>query len=299
MGMQHHLSRDMMGKMEIVRGHVLIIGAENSAVRRIAPILRRVDYQVLTVEPSMMVLDLLKSISFNLIIAAFPIAELAVPELARSIRSVGSDTRRAGFLLLADDKHLDAAQEYVDKGVNRVIGVSWGEARLWQAVADLLNVAPRIFLRWPVQLDIESSTTTDSVNCYIENISRSGMLLRGASMFSPGVTFSFVFTIPGHPDPIQGEAEVVRKTAADKSGSEGVGVRFLTFAEEDGQHRLDDYISGQLNISSEIRRSIRSDRMVEERWEHSLMASRRRAPMKLLIRDKSDAPERPPGSKQR
>jgi CheY-like chemotaxis protein len=118
------------------RHHVLVVGAKQAGLERLAPMLRRADFGVHTVDPSAFLHDLVLSTSFELIVVAFPLHELAMTELLEAIRNEGSACHNAGLLLLAEPDRVDEAQALVDVGVNRAVCTDWNEARLWGAISD-------------------------------------------------------------------------------------------------------------------------------------------------------------------
>jgi hypothetical protein len=222
--------------------HVLVVGADDTAVERIAPMLRRAEFEVHTVHASAFVLDLVLGTAFELLIASFPLeGELTIEELIGAVRHEGSNCLNAGVLLVAAPGSVDEAASWIDHGVNRVIGTEWADARVWQAVGDLLNVAPRVALRALVQIELGTGSGQDAELLRTENISISGMLLRGAESLAPGVRFDFTLGVPGEGVPIKGSAEVVRRHPQTEQDEPAVGVRFVSFS-GDGRERLERYL---------------------------------------------------------
>jgi hypothetical protein len=233
----------MMEDMSVHPRHVLVVGADQDALDRVAPMLRRAEFEVHTVAPSPFVLDLVTGTSFELLVVTHPITDLDMDTLVSAVRGQGSGCRNAGFLLLADPQHLESAQSYVDRGVNRAVSSDWAPARLWQAFGDLLHVAPRVFLRCLMQVDVDLENPS---LVQTQNISASGMLARGEEAFLPGTRFGFLFHLPVDNHKIEGIAEIVRVARVDREGFEGFGARFLSFR-HDGHRRLASYIRHQLS----------------------------------------------------
>ena len=113
--------------------HVLVVGAEADALERIAPMLRRAEFNVHTAEPSPVVFDLVLGTSFELVLVGYPLRDLALDDLISALRRDGSWCRKAALVLLSDPDHLDDALALVDLGVNRAVSVNWPEGRLHQA----------------------------------------------------------------------------------------------------------------------------------------------------------------------
>jgi len=226
--------------------HVLLIGAIEGGLARVAPMLQRAEFEVHTVEPSKFVLDLVLGTIFELLVVGYPMPEIDLSELVRTVRGSNSETRNAGVLLLAEPGFLDAAQGMVAIGANRAVSLDWSSSRLWQAVGDLLNVAPRVTVRAFVHADVDAGNGGSRSLLQTVNVSTSGMLLRGTEGFSHGAHFDFVFSLPGDPRPLEGTAQVVRKTDSGREPVEGVGVRFVHLR-EDGKYRLERFLTSRVH----------------------------------------------------
>jgi CheY-like chemotaxis protein len=236
----------MMEVMRSLSRHVLVVGAEEDALNRIAPMLRRAEFSVHTAEPSPVVFDLVLGTSFELVLVAYPLRELILDDLIETLRRDGSWCKNAALVLLAENDHLDDALAQVDLGVNRAISLDWSEGRLHQAISDLLEVAPRISLRVLVHLKIEIQEESRRALYQTVNISSTGMLLRGDDELDPGTRFSFFFGIPDGRRLVEGTGEVVRRTNPMREGLTGLGVRFLRIAGE-GEDQLESFVMRNAN----------------------------------------------------
>ena len=228
------------------RQHVLVVGAKKAGLQRVAPMLRRADFSVHSVEPSPFLLDLVLSTEFELVIVTFPLDTLPLDDLIDTIRDAGSACHEAGLLLLAEPELLDDAQSVVDLGANRAICCEWSEARLWQAIGDLMEVAPRIFMRVLMHADLEIKNGKDRAIFQTVNVSVSGVLLQGSDDLTPGETFDFLFRLPGG-GLVEGSAEVVRQTNPLREGVDGIGTRFTSFRDQ-CQERLSAHIGRQMEL---------------------------------------------------
>jgi CheY-like chemotaxis protein len=232
--------------MADTRQHVLVVGAKKAGLERVAPMLRRAEFSVHSVEPSPFLLDLVLSTAFELVIVTFPMDTLPLDDLIDTIRDEGSACRDAGLLLLAKEDNLDDAQSIVDLGANRAICCEWSEARLWSSIGDLMEVAPRIFMRVLMHLDIEIKNQRSRAIFQTVNVSASGALLQGSDQLAPGETFEFLFRLPGG-GLVEGSAEVVRQTNPLREGVDGIGTRFTNFR-ENCKDRLEAHIDRQIEL---------------------------------------------------
>ena len=230
------------------RQHVLIVGAKDDGLDRVAPMLRRAEFSVHSVDASPFLLDLVLSTAFELVILSYPMDTVPLDDLVDTIRDEGSACHGAGLLLLADPSLIDDAQTHVDLGANRAICTDWSEARLLQAIGDLLEIAPRVFMRVLMHAEVEIQNTADRAIFQTVNVSVSGALLQGSDQLDPGQAFDFLFRLPGG-GLVEGAAEVVRQTNPMREGVDGMGARFLSFGDE-CEERLLTHIQRQVELGN-------------------------------------------------
>jgi CheY-like chemotaxis protein len=230
------------------RQHVLIVGAKDDGLDRVAPMLRRAEFSVHSVDASPFLLDLVLSTAFELVILSYPMDTVPLDDLVDTIRDEGSACHGAGLLLLADPSLIDDAQNHVDLGANRAICTDWSEARLLQAIGDLLEIAPRVFMRVLMHAEVEIQNTADRAIFQTVNVSVSGALLQGSDQLDPGQAFDFLFRLPGG-GLVEGAAEVVRQTNPMREGVDGMGARFLSFGDE-CEERLLTHIQRQVELGN-------------------------------------------------
>ena len=127
---------------------------------------------------------------------------------------------------MAEPEELDEAAARVDTGANRAVCTDWNESRLWRAIGDLMEIAPRVAMRVLLHADIEVTENRNRAVFQTVNLSTSGALLQGHEILNPGTDFDFLFRLPGG-GLIDGTAEVVRQTNPAREGVEGVGARFV------------------------------------------------------------------------
>lgn len=230
------------------RQHVLVVGGKEAGLDRVAPMLRRAEFSVHTVEPSPFLLDLVLSTEFELVVVTYPMDSLSIDDLLETVREEGSACHGAGILLLTDPSMLDDAQALVDVGANRAICTDWNEARLWQAVGDLLDIAPRVFMRVLLHAEVEVESPDSKAVFQTVNISVTGALLQGSDLLAPGESFDFLFRLPGG-GLVEGTAQAVRHTNTLREGVDGIGTRFVGFR-GDSEERLLSHISRQVYLGN-------------------------------------------------
>jgi hypothetical protein len=147
-------------------------------------------------------------------------------------------------VLVCEPRHLDAAQTFVGIGVgiNRAITADDMNERLAPTILELSSVAPRATLRAPTRVVLHLEQRPLRTFCPTENVSETGMLLRGFGHYPPGTTIDFEINIPGQSDPIRGRATIARTTNVAAERMEGVGARFNDFRDGD-RARLTEYLN--------------------------------------------------------
>lgn len=228
--------------------HVLIVGSKDAGLDRVTPMLRRAEFNVHSVDPSPFLLDLVLSTAFELVIVRYPMDTVPLDDLVEAIRDEGSACHSAGILLLADSTLIDDAQTHVDLGANRAICTDWSDARLLQSIGDLLEIAPRVFMRVLMHAEVEIQSTPDRAIFQTVNVSVSGALLQGSEQLDPGQPFEFLFRLPGG-GLVEGAAEIVRQTNPMREGIDGMGARFTSFG-DGAEERLLSHIKRQVELGN-------------------------------------------------
>jgi hypothetical protein len=208
---------------------LLLLGAETPALQRVVPMLLRSDFQVHRVDQAAEALHLLGDSRFDLIIARYPLVDAPLSALVNGVRGTSSPSRCAGVLVLAEPAHVGELAAFLGRGVNRVVNLDGPSDRLLHAVADLVGVAPRRMVRAVVDLELWMRRDTLRLLTLTDNVSISGMLVRGGREFPVGAKVSFELMLPGGLTAIDGEAEVVRHTFVGVERLDGIGLAFLSF----------------------------------------------------------------------
>lgn len=189
-------------------------------------------------------LELVQNTAFDAIIIGFPGPITALRRFVQCVRSTGSACQRSGVVLLSEPRHLEAAQTFVGigAGINRAICATDMNETLSQALLEISAVAPRSPLRAPTRVVLHLEQRPLRTFCQTENVSETGMLLRGFGHYPPGTTIDFEINIPGQSDPIRGQATIARTTNVSSEMMEGVGARFSDFRDGD-RARLTEYLN--------------------------------------------------------
>jgi CheY-like chemotaxis protein len=222
---------------------VLLIATERELEMRVHhrldPLLEGFGCEVHRVPTGGNVFELVQTTRFDLIVIAYPLAAIGLTELLRSIRWSQSACRSCSVMVLAPVYELEHVQPFLDRGVNRSIPLDAEAAVLRRAVADLLGQSLRVSIRVPTRIEAHLETGGERRMMQTENLSETGMRLRGRGDLPVGVELRFELSLPGDPAPVSGLAEVVRQPVAEREASE---VRFLEL-DGDGATRLEALIN--------------------------------------------------------
>jgi CheY-like chemotaxis protein len=225
--------------------HVLVTAVAEELSHRVSELLRLRGIDVHRAPFDKTVLELVQTTSFDAVVVGYPVSEKALQIFLDSARADGAACRRAGLILVTESNRLEEAQRLVGKGANRVVLADRLDTALIEAIADLGRAAPRVSVRAPAQIKLFADGRPLRVMAQIENLSTSGMLLRGVTQFPVGTTFDFEILAQGESRPICGTAEITRATDPEQESVKGVGVRFVSFIGSD-RLRLDAFIDKRL-----------------------------------------------------
>jgi hypothetical protein len=215
---------------------LLVIGAETRALKQMAPVLRRAGCNVHRIPRADQAAPLLQSTRFDLILARYPVKGISMEEFVATVRAEGSPCRDSGLLMLVDAEGIDEVGHFLKRGVNRIVTDDAPCDRVLDAIADLLGVAPRHNLRAAVQLELWLRNEGRRLLTVTENLSATGMLVRGGTEFPVGSLLGFELLLPGQ-QPVAGSVVVARHTDRLRERVEGFGGRIISFS-GDGQDRL-------------------------------------------------------------
>jgi len=231
-----------------VAQELLVLGPETPALRQVVPVLRRVEFQVHRLARADQALERLQGTRFDLIVIRYPVEGLSLDDLIATIRGADSPCLDSGLLVVTPPETLEEVAHYLKRGVNRIVGVDVSCDQLLDAIADLVGVPPRRSLRTVVQFELWVAEGSQRLLTVTENLSSTGMLVRGGHEFPVGTCLQFKLILPGHVPPIAGLVQVARHTDRAREHVDGFGGKILSFA-EDGQQRLRSLLEEAPNAS--------------------------------------------------
>ncbi len=223
---------------------VLVTGLGESYEEALVAELERQGYAVHVSPWEDAVLDFVERIPFHGVVTGYPLPGAAFGILLSAVRSRASASRHAGLVVVADPHRMEDARRLIGRGVNRVVDASRPATQAVRALAGLLQVAPRVPLKLPARILLRMGGRPLSVLCQTENVSATGMLVRGCTHCSPGTRVTFRIELPGEEEPLEGIAEITRKADPSREGLLGFGARFLVF-EGGGRDRFQAWLESR------------------------------------------------------
>jgi uncharacterized protein (TIGR02266 family) len=187
-------------------------------------------------------LGLVRRRRFDIVIIGYPVIASTLSSFVRGLRAADSASRTTGLVLTAHAEDAAPAEGFVGRGVNRVIRYTRIDEDLASTVRELLEVAPRTVAQLATTITVPHVDGGRPLRYHTENISASGMLLRGPASPEVGTTVEVEIRLPDGEHPLRGTAEVMRTTDATVERIEGVGVRFTGFPEPE-RRRLVAFLS--------------------------------------------------------
>lgn len=189
---------------------------------------------------------------FDLVVVGFPIEEPPLTALLKSMRWKESACRRTPLMVVASREHRSQADEYVSRGVNRVISRDATDWEIDSALRSLLAVEPRVRYTTLVKIELPHGRRTEYTMAQLDNLSTTGMLIRGHGDVEVGSPMPFEMPLSGDPTPIRGLAEVVRPTTREREGLVGFAARFVRI-DGDGADRLERFVRERM-VDGDLRR---------------------------------------------
>jgi ActR/RegA family two-component response regulator len=220
---------------------VLTVLSDRQLASRLQGVFSRRSTEVNRVPSGAGALILTGNLSYNLIVVELPLSDLAVEDFLGSIRTLDSTSTNSPVLILADEEDAAAINAAVTDELVKALPKEVDDADLHAAISGLLGVAYRHSLRVMVQIEVGLENGISTRLYQAENISETGVLVRGGRHIPVGTPVRFEFSLPSENDPIAGIGLVVRHTGP---GEEALGIA-LQFAElaEDNIQRLRRFTS--------------------------------------------------------
>lgn len=210
---------------------VLAVISNQNLLAKVENLLRRRTLEVNHVSSGAGALVLAGNIRYELVIAEAPLADLELEDLLGAMRALDSLSGQASFLVLTVDPVAPVGLQARRDDTIKVMAADADERLIHETITDLLGIAARRTARLLVQVEIQLDEASALRLYQSQNLSESGILLRGGRQLEIGSKVGFNLALPGG-EAIEGTALVVRHTSSREPVA-GTALRFLTLQEDD------------------------------------------------------------------
>jgi hypothetical protein len=181
---------------------------------------------------------------FDVIIAGLQPDNRAFTTFLKALRTRGSACQHSGLILVAPHQVADLAMKHVGHGANKVIGEREVSAGLQDMVSELVGVAPRTPVTMNARIKIYVKGKPVQSFCQTQNLSASGVLIRGFGHYESGLNIDFEISLPTDTAPIRGSGTITRHAEKRVEGIDGLGIKFTSFHAGD-QVRLTSFLASR------------------------------------------------------
>jgi type IV pilus assembly protein PilZ len=218
---------------------VLAVGLGREAMAVIEPFLDRSSFAVDRMARGDTAAVVVAKIAFHLVIAEHPLPGLLLSEFVALLRRPDAPNARTPLIVVGHAARLNEVKGLLRDGD---LALAIGDSQpLLKAASAVLGQPLRMAARFFVRLEVELRSGRELLAGQTDNISETGMFIRTPREYPMGTRVAFQFTLPSERAPIQGEAEVVRRSSGEGGQPQGVGVRFNAFRGED-EKRLREFL---------------------------------------------------------
>ncbi len=226
------------------RGQILVTGVDDPVYNAVVNVLSPLGFDIHRAPWDDYLRDHVQITPFDVIVAGFSISAGGMEKFFKAMRARGSACHHSGVILIAPERHLDVAKAHLGHGANRIISDRGVSSQLQTAVSELLGVAPRVPVITNARIKIYVEGKPVQSFCQTQNLSATGVLIRGFSHYPQGSKIDFEISLPTDSAPIKGSGTISRRTERRLEQVEGLGIKFTSFHGSD-QHRLADFLAAQ------------------------------------------------------
>jgi ActR/RegA family two-component response regulator len=230
---------------------VLTVLSDSQLADRLQGVFSRRSTEVNRVPSGAGALILTGNLSYDLIVVELPLSDLTVEDFLGSIRTLDSTSTNSPVLILAADKDVAKINTGITDELVKALSKQASESDLHAAISTLLGVAYRHALRVMVQIEVGLENGISTRLYQAENISETGVLVRGGRHIPVGTPVRFEFSLPNETDPIAGIGLVVRHTGF-REATPGIALQFAELAEDNIQRlrRYTNHFESQLAVAT-------------------------------------------------
>jgi hypothetical protein len=224
------------------RGQILVARVDDPAYHAIVNVLGPLGFDIHRAPWDGYLTDHVQITPFDVVIVGFTTSGDPLDGFIRALRTRGSACHQSGLIVVAPGRHLDLARRHLAHGANRVVDERELSTQLQEIALGLMGVAPRIPVTTNARIKIHVEGKPIQSFCQTQNLSASGVLIRGFAHYPVGTDIDFEITLPNDKMPIRGSGTISRRTEKRTERIDGLGIRFTSFQGSD-QKRLSDFLA--------------------------------------------------------
>lgn len=224
------------------RGQVLVTGVGDPVYNAVVNVLSPLGFDIHRAPWDAYLNDHVQITPFDVVIAELPPTGSTFTVFLKALRTRGSACQHSGLILVAPHPVTELATKHVGHGANKVISERQVSSGLQDMVSELVGVAPRTPVTMNARIKIHVKGKPVQSFCQTQNLSASGVLIRGFGHYEPGLNIDFEISLPADTAPIRGSGTITRHAEKRTEGIEGLGIKFISFHGTD-QLRLTEFLS--------------------------------------------------------
>jgi hypothetical protein len=229
---------------DLSRGQVLVTGVDDPVFNAVVNVLSPLGFDIHRAPWDNYLSDHVQITPFDVMIAGLQPDDRAFTRFLKALRTRGSACQHTGLILVAPHPVTDLATKFVGHGANKVIGEREVSAGLQDMVSELVGVAPRTPVTMNARIKIYVEGKPVQSFCQTQNLSASGVLIRGFGHYESGLNIDFEINLPADSAPIRGSGTITRHAERRVEGIDGLGIRFTSFHAGD-QTRLASFLANR------------------------------------------------------
>jgi len=226
------------------RGQILVTGVDDPVYNAVINVLSPLGFDIHRAPWDAYLGDHVQITPFDVIIAGLQPSDRAFTTFLKALRTRGSASQHSGLILVAPHPVTEMAQKHVGHGANKVIGEREVSSGLQDMVSELVGIAPRKPVTMNARIKIYVKGKPVQSFCQTQNLSASGVLIRGFGHYEAGLNIDFEISLPTDTAPIRGSGTITRHAERRTEGIEGLGIKFTSFHAGD-QSRLAGFLSNK------------------------------------------------------
>ena len=229
---------------DLSRGQILVTGVDDPVYNAVVNVLSPLGFDIHRAPWDGYLSDHVQITPFDVVIVGLQPEDAAFNSFLKALRTRGSACHHSGVILVAPHPITELAEKYIGRGANKLLDERAVSSKLQDIVSELVGVAPRTPVTMNARIKIYVQGKPVQSFCQTQNLSASGVLIRGFGHYPQGSKIDFEISLPTDSAPIRGSGTISRRSQRRTEGIDGLGIKFTSFHGTD-QRRLADFLAAQ------------------------------------------------------